>query len=205
MVSTRERILDAAAEVMHARGLAHTTTKEIAKAAGCSEAALYKHFRDKSEIFVRVLRERLPHFSPVPYAAGTGTVRGNLREIARTALEFYRASFPIAVSIFSEPLLLEAHRASLRRHGSGPEGPILSVADYLRAERDLGRIAAGTDPDATAALLVGACFQHAFLEHFHGNAGGADLDTLADSLTTALLTQPLPTAEENDPTPSRGR
>ncbi|MGH3995405.1 MAG: helix-turn-helix domain-containing protein, partial [Pseudonocardiaceae bacterium] len=37
-MSTRDRILDGAAEVMRTRGLANTTTKEIAKAAGLSEA-----------------------------------------------------------------------------------------------------------------------------------------------------------------------
>ena len=34
LASTRERILDAAAQVMSSRGLAATTTKEIARAAG---------------------------------------------------------------------------------------------------------------------------------------------------------------------------
>ena len=41
-MSTRDRMLDAAAHVMHTRGLSRATTKEIAKAAGYSEAALYK-------------------------------------------------------------------------------------------------------------------------------------------------------------------
>jgi AcrR family transcriptional regulator len=43
----RVRILDAAHELMLTLGLARTTTKEIARAAGCSEAALYKHFASK--------------------------------------------------------------------------------------------------------------------------------------------------------------
>ncbi|MFJ2441092.1 MULTISPECIES: TetR family transcriptional regulator [unclassified Streptomyces] len=46
---TRARILDAAASLMTTVGLTRTTTKEIARAVGCSEAALYKHFRDKKE------------------------------------------------------------------------------------------------------------------------------------------------------------
>ena len=38
--ATREAILDAAQQVMHTLGLANTTTREIALAAGLSEAAL---------------------------------------------------------------------------------------------------------------------------------------------------------------------
>jgi AcrR family transcriptional regulator len=190
---TRERILDAAAEVMRAQGLAHATTKEIARGAGCSEAALYKHFRDKTEIFVHVLRERLPGFAPPPESAGQGTVRDNLRAIARAALSFYRTTFPMAASIFSEPRLLDAHRAALHRQGAGPQQAVLSVAAYLRAEQRLGRLPSATDPDAAAALLIGACFQHAFLEHFRGQSPDPDLDRLADTLTDTLLTSHLPT------------
>src|ERR1700723_2853279 len=60
MPNTRDRILDAAAHVMRTRGFARTTTKEIARAAGYSEATLYKHFLDKTDLFLAVLKERLP-------------------------------------------------------------------------------------------------------------------------------------------------
>ncbi|WP_406640249.1 TetR family transcriptional regulator [Amycolatopsis sp. WGS_07] len=36
------------------------TAKEIAKAIGFSEAALYKHFRDATALFLAVLGERGP-------------------------------------------------------------------------------------------------------------------------------------------------
>ena len=57
--TTRDRILDAAATVMREKGIAKATTKEIARAAGYSEALLYKHFADKQEIYMGVLRERV--------------------------------------------------------------------------------------------------------------------------------------------------
>ena len=62
-VTTRDAILDAAQQVMHTLGLANTTTREIASAAGLSEAALYKHFDDKADLFLCLLRERLPDLS----------------------------------------------------------------------------------------------------------------------------------------------
>ena len=68
----RVRIVDAAHELMLTIGLARATTKEIAKAAGCSEAALYKHFASKEDLFVTVLKERLPKLG----AAGGGAGRG---------------------------------------------------------------------------------------------------------------------------------
>ncbi|MFL6054238.1 MAG: hypothetical protein ACJ72W_15155 [Actinoallomurus sp.] len=61
-------------------------------------------------------------------------------------------------SLLGDPQSTAAERPSLRKYGAGPEQPVRRFADYLRTERDLGRIAADADPDAAAALLAGACF-----------------------------------------------
>ena len=57
---TRARILDAAASVIRQHGLAAATTREIARAAALTEAALYKYFPSKDDLFLAVLLERLP-------------------------------------------------------------------------------------------------------------------------------------------------
>ena len=172
MTSTRDRILDAAAHVMRTRGFARTTTKEIARAAGFSEATLYKHFQDKTDLFLAVLKERLPSLAPVlsvleteasqDATAGDGTSAGDgtredrrgladrLAATARGAIAFYEASFPVSASIFSEPDLLAAHRAALARQGAGPHHPLQALARYLRLEQEHGHIRPGADCDAAA-------------------------------------------------------
>ncbi|TCO48970.1 TetR/AcrR family transcriptional regulator [Actinocrispum wychmicini] len=170
-MSTRDRMVDAAAQVMRERGLAHATTKEIAKAAGFSEAALYKHFRDKTELFMAVLAERTPGelgalLAGLGERAGHGTVAETLTEVAHTAIRFYQHNFPMAAALFAEPTLFAAHRKALGERQAGPHHVSRAVADYLAAEQRLGRIGQAADPAAAAALLIGACLQHAFLGHF---------------------------------------
>jgi AcrR family transcriptional regulator len=170
-VTTRDRMLDAAAHVMRTRGMARATTKEIAKAAGYSEAALYKHFHDKTDMFLAVLSERVPStlgtvLATLGQRAGEGSVQDTLQEVARAALSFYHETFVMAASVFSEPQLLAAHRAAVHERDSGPRHVNDVVANYLAAEQDLGRLRADADPRAGAALLLGACFQHAFLSRF---------------------------------------
>ncbi|WP_377269791.1 TetR/AcrR family transcriptional regulator [Peterkaempfera sp. SMS 1(5)a] len=169
---TRERILDAADRLLRTIGLARATTKEIARAAGCSEAALYKHFRGKEEIFVAVLHERLPSLGPLPAElpeeSAVHTLEQCLTGIARRAALFYEATMPIGASLFAEPGLLQRHREALRELDAGPHKPLLAVADHLRDEQLRGRVRADADCDAAAALLLGACFQRAFLLHFNG-------------------------------------
>jgi AcrR family transcriptional regulator len=182
-LGTRERILDAATQVLRTRGIAHATTKQIAKAAGYSEATLYKHFRDKSELLLCVLQERLPRYKEALRKPGQGTLEDNLTEITRAALAYYCATFPMLGSILSDTSLLAAHRESLRPYGAGPENAVKALAAYLRAERDLGRVAPDTDPDAAAALLIGACFHTAFLRFY---AEGPDAPEPPEHIAVAL-------------------
>jgi AcrR family transcriptional regulator len=170
--STRDRILDAAADVMDRLGLARTTTKEIARAAGCSEALLYKHFRDKEEIFLGVLKERLPNLTAtlaaLPARAGTGEVRDRLIEVVELGVRFYRGGLAIGSSMLGDPTLVRRHREWLLARGVGPHKANEMLAAYLRAEQEEGRVAADADPDAAAALLLGACYQRAFFVRLVG-------------------------------------
>jgi AcrR family transcriptional regulator len=187
----RVRILDAAHELMLTVGLARATTKEIARAADCSEAALYKYFESKEDLFVRVLAERLPRLTPLlsSLAAepGKGTLEENLTEIARQAALFYEQSFPIAASLYAEQQLKRRHDDALRKIGSGPHKPIEGLDAYLRAEQAVGRVRADADTFAAASLLLGACSQRAFAYDATTDGERPPVDAFAARLTRALL------------------
>ena len=158
-MKTRERIVEAAERVVRERGLARTTTKEIARAAGYSEGTLYKHFESKEDLFLAVLAERLPSFvvlvEELPARVGRGTVQETLEEVATNALAYYGEIVPMAASIFSEPGLLARHREGLRKRGAGPQMINETLASYLDAEERLGRVRKDADFEAAAAMLLG--------------------------------------------------
>ncbi|MEV8089196.1 TetR/AcrR family transcriptional regulator [Streptomyces nigra] len=187
----RVRILDAAHDLLLTVGLARATTKEIAKAAGCSEAALYKYFASKEELFVRVLGERLPRLAPLlstlTAEPGTGTLEDNLTRIAEQAALFYEQSFPIAASLYAEPQLKRRHDDALRTMGAGPHKPIEALDAYLRAEQTAGRVRAGADTFAAASLLLGACAQRAFAYDAGPEGGRPPVDAFAARLARSLL------------------
>ena len=167
-VGTRDVILDAAAGVMRERGLASATTRQIAAAAGFSEATLYKHFADKVELMVAVLQERSAGFAELTAALddpGGQDLEDRLTAVAVAAIVFYTDNFPMLASIFSDRTILAAHKDGLRRLGIGPHGVNEAVAAFLAGQVEAGRVRAGTDLYAAAGLLVGACMQHAFLGH----------------------------------------
>ncbi|MFF6907959.1 TetR/AcrR family transcriptional regulator [Streptomyces sp. NPDC012389] len=186
----RVRIVDAAHELMGSIGLARTTTKEIARAAGCSEAALYKYFPSKEELFVTVLKERLPKLGGLlgDLVAGEGSVEANLTEVARQAALFYEQTFPMAASLYAEPQLKRRHEQGLRELGTGPHMPIQGLDAYLRAEQRAGRVRADADTYAAASLLLGACAQRAFAyDALPGGTPPRPLEEFAASLARTLL------------------
>ncbi|MCO8274306.1 TetR/AcrR family transcriptional regulator [Actinoplanes sp. TRM 88003] len=189
-MSTRERIVTAAAEVIRDRGLARATTKEIARAAGLSEAALYKHFRDKTDIFLAVLAERGPTnlvavLGALPERVGREPLTTVLRDVVLAAANVYDQAFPMAASLFAEPALLAAHRTALSERGIGPQIPSQALAAYLHAEQQIGRVSEDADPTAAAMALLGACFHRAFLGHFTEHS--TDLRKFATTLIETVL------------------
>ena len=59
---TQQQILEAVERLIHSKGLARVTTKEIARATGLSEGALYRHFDHKEEVFFAILIKNLFSF-----------------------------------------------------------------------------------------------------------------------------------------------
>ncbi|MCX4525252.1 MULTISPECIES: TetR/AcrR family transcriptional regulator [unclassified Streptomyces] len=170
--ATPERLLDAAETLMRTSGLANATTKAIAREAGCSEAALYKYFTNKEELFVRVLMERRPNagalMSVLTEDPAERTVEEVLTDIARHASLFYADAMPMAASLFADPALLTRHRDGVRTIGAGPHIVLDALSGHLLRERERGRLRPDADPRAAASLLLGACFQRAFFLHFSG-------------------------------------
>lgn len=58
-VNRRKRILQAAEKLMLSRGLSGITTRQISEEAGCSEGALYVHFKGRLELLLAMLEESL--------------------------------------------------------------------------------------------------------------------------------------------------
>lgn len=192
-IDTRRRILQAAAAIMYQKGIAHATTKEIARHAGCSEGNLYNHFGSKAEIFLAILNEELPDFVPLlatlPERVGSGPIKETLRQIARAALRFFNQSIPMGAAFFAERSLLARHRVLLKERDAGPHKFNQAVRDYLRAEQSTGRVSGALDPETVADILIGACFTRAYWLQFIGEETSAKNDE--EFIEALLQTLPL--------------
>jgi len=81
---TRERIIRAAGEVFGRHGFDGTTIRQITKRADVNIAAVNYHFRDKAELYLRVLREARGLCAEVAAAHFPGTPADQLRAFIST-------------------------------------------------------------------------------------------------------------------------
>lgn len=173
LAGIRRDILAAAEEIIHDRGLRACTTRAIAQRAGCAEGSIYRYFVDKHALFMEIVRTRFPQFhdltNTLPDRAGTGTVRKNLEEVARTALGFYRVIAPMVIGAMAERELLEEQRRHFQETKGGPMKALGAVSTYLRKEQRLGRISERVSPEHATRTLLGACFSQAVLEALLGD------------------------------------
>jgi AcrR family transcriptional regulator len=166
----RDQILSATEKLMRSRGLSGVTTRQIAEAAGCSEGAIYVHFKGRVELFIAVLEESLPDMleplRTLKMAIGKDTPQQNLESAVQGIFAFQQRVTPMLAGLFSEPELLNGYRQSLARGAKGPHKGIATLADYIRSEQALGRIDPKIDANTSAALLMSASFFRAFAENF---------------------------------------
>jgi len=163
----RDRILEATSRVVRERGVAGTRMSAIAKSAGCAEGSIYRYFTGKHELLREVLRLWVTGPTGLLHGfaarAGTSTVRANLDEAARAALSTYRELVPLAAAVFADSELRAAQRELLEGGELDPHGAAVALAEYLRAEQDLGRVRAGADTEAAARALLDSCFGQSFV------------------------------------------
>ena len=178
---------------MHSRGLTGVTTRQIAKEVGCSEGALYVHFKGRLELFLAMLEEGLPDMlgplQTLRGSVGRGSPQRNLAAALQGIFNFHRRVLPVTCGLFAEPELLDAYRQSLGRQGKGPHLSMAALAKYIVAEQKLGRIAPGADSELAAYILMSSSFFRAFMELFSGKSSQPSWDKFAKTLIGTVLPQ----------------
>ena len=156
LVSTRERLLAAAQELIEEGGYGAAPVAAIAGRAGVAAGTLYRHFESKQELFVEVFRsvcareERAMRAASARMAADSAAERleGVLATFAERALRNPR----LAWALIAEPVdpLVDAERLAYRERYAEV------IAEALRAGIEAGQLP-DQNVELTAAALVGGC------------------------------------------------
>ncbi len=154
----REQLFGAAECVLLRDGHSGLTSRAVTAQAGVAKGVLHRHFADFDAFLAEFALDRVARISAqaadLRATAGRGTVSGNL---AAALQELFS---PVVLALIRLVMLRDGLRARLRATTGSRIPPIteatVMVADYLAAERDLGRVAPGADIGALAPTLIGA-------------------------------------------------
>jgi AcrR family transcriptional regulator len=154
----RTRLFDAAERVLLRDGPSALTSRAVTTEAGCAKGVLHRHFEDMDAFLVALVTDRAER---IRAGAADLLARAGTGEIVDTASAVLVELFSsVAVALVGLVIARDGLRTRVRR--TWPTGvPLLAeavelLADYLAAERDHGRLPAGTDTRALALALVGS-------------------------------------------------
>ena len=194
----RRRIIEAADALIREHGLSGATTREIARAAGCAEGSIYVHFEDKIDLVIAVIVEREPYFAELlelPGKAGESTVEGNLVPWVEELLSLIHDNQPIFFALMSDRNVFDRFKARLRERQTGLVAVFKAASDYVRAERELGRVDGRVQPEVVATILIGAARDHTFTRALAGIAT-ASADGFSQELVRTVVHGLAPATQE---------
>jgi AcrR family transcriptional regulator len=153
----QEQLFEAAERILLSAGPNGLTSRAVTEGAGVAKGVLHRHFADFDGFLAEFTLDRIARLdrqaSALCASAGTGTVTGNL---AAALTDIFGS---VALALMGLVMSRDELRTRLRAAGAGRVPVAVQatamIGAYLRAERDLGRVAAGADVDAIAPTLIG--------------------------------------------------
>jgi AcrR family transcriptional regulator len=176
---------------MRSHGLSGVTTRQISKEVGCSEGALYVHFKGRLELLLAMLEESLPSMlkplEALRRSVGSGSPHENLVKALDGIFKFHQRIVSASAGLFAEPELLTAYRTSLRHEGKGPHLSMRVLEEYILSEQRLARIDSKVDAKLAAYLLMASSFFRAFNEQFFGRPTQPVWRTFVEQMVATIV------------------
>ncbi|MDH6544460.1 TetR family transcriptional regulator [Streptomyces lavendulae] len=186
----RERLFAAAERVVTRDGAAALTSRAVTDEAQCAKGVLHAHFAGLDEFVAALVLDRFAGSARGAEAlagrVGRGAVADNLVDFAVALLD---SLDPAVVGLaMTRPTTSLHTRRALEAGEPGFAAMQGSVAGYLEAEREAGRVPEGADPHTIALALVGTVHHLLMTRSPH-----APFDSRATSarLVTVLLGPPV--------------
>jgi AcrR family transcriptional regulator len=156
----RQRVLQAALEVLDDEGLPGFTMEAVARRAGASKATLYRHWPSPGALMIDAMDAT---FQPFP-TPDTGRVDTDVAQVLTafvTLLE--HTPFPRLLAAFIDAAERDAALAALHADLTRRRREPLLVV--LARARERGELSGDLDPEVIVDLLTGPFFSRRFIAH----------------------------------------
>lgn len=169
----REQLIGVAVGLFSRKGFSGTTTKEIAAAAGVTEALIFRHFPTKDALYDAILRWRVEKCGTQNWLellqplADNRDDEGIIRAVTSGLLEFHRENVDFLRLMFFA--VLENHELAQSFRESQIRPVYEFLTNYISMRQQEGAFKP-LDPGTTVRAIFGAPFYHSIVNNlFHCN------------------------------------
>src|SRR5919109_2794683 len=185
----RRVIVEAALALFSQKGFRGTTTKEIAEAAGCSEATIFKHFATKDELYSAILEAKSQIEETLAKAAQAAARKDDAGVFRAVGLESLTRTEQdpslLRLLLFSA---LEGHNLSHLFFESKVRRLHEFLSNYIKGRIEDGAFQA-VDPLLAARGFVGMVAHHLLIHEIFGmkRPAGVLPEHVVDTFVTIFL------------------
>jgi len=178
-----DHILRRAREVFREGG--HTaSTRNVARAAGISQAVLYQRFGSKENLFLRAMTPDAPDLKALLGPYPPRSARADLKRIGERVAEYLVSLVPTILHVLAHPYI-GRHRLAKWHEGLPFHALVAALTDRftrLREDGFVGRV----DPAAAARAFLTAIHSAALVEAMSHHGAPEDRRAHVDSLVEVL-------------------
>lgn len=167
----REQLIGVAVALFSRKGFSGTTTKEIAAAAGVTEALIFRHFPTKDALYDAILRWRVEQSGTTNWReilqplADRRDDEGIIRAVTSNLLAFHRENVDFLRLMFFA--VLENHELAESFRESQVRPVYEFLRDYIAIRQEEGAFRS-LDPGTVVRAIFGTPFYHSIVNNlFH--------------------------------------
>ncbi len=179
----REEALSLAMKIIHEEGIHSLTLRRIAEGLEISEAALFRHFKDKEEMINLLATKVFDHYI-VRESNGYEDVEAGLLKIMINQFSSFQGT-PEATSVLFQEEIFREYPAVKARFDERRHQRADRIARMVGDAKAKHRVAKAVDPDTFALIYMGA-MRTAVLE-WRSDGCTSDLVSKADALHSHLI------------------
>jgi AcrR family transcriptional regulator len=150
------------ARVVFREGGHAASTRDVARAAGISQAVLYQRFGSKEDLFFRAMTPESPNIHELLGRYPPKDTKRDLEDIATRLVEFFVSLMPTLLHVLAHPDL-GADRL-VHFHAGLPFEPLLNGLSQRIARMRKDKLVSSSNPDAAALAFLAAVHSVAMFE-----------------------------------------
>ena len=161
----REAIINAAIEEFYEKGFEGSSMDTISKEANVSKATVYKHFKNKEELFLAIadiLKENFEESFNYTYSKDVD-IEEQLREIAKKDLKFLNSPQTIKLIQIVTVVIIQKNEIGLKLLETTRDDCMIMTSTWFNDAREDGKLKFDDDASFVSRQFIGMIKSFAFL------------------------------------------